>query len=252
MKSPAARRNEQKHFLVLLNSFDVARYEFIEVRWGEKFIIPDSCRYGWTVINEQAYKLSPGKRYSIGMDGLLCEYLPNEIELLYRFYEARNKDDDFAYVRFSVEKYNRNEAIVVGTNGAMRLWGYANVQGDIIIHAIYDDATDLNFRDIGAVKKNHRWFFIHVGGERIDGEYYDRLDGPYLDTGYFSYAKRDWGDGRGLIDPSGRIVLMPHYDTMPIPLSNQTYHVCKNGRSGLLDQGGEVVVPFGEYNVSVK
>ena len=190
--------------------------------------------------------METGKNYEIHQENdLTFIQRPDGTTEVYKIYDEQFEELDYGrYARYSCEVYAEN-----GTLEKTK-WGYVfyGVEYDEWSVPEWDDATNTSDSDVGAVKKGDKWFFVRAEkGERVDDREYDEVSGPWKDGDHFSYAKKEWGPGRGLINGGGRVVFMPLYDTMPIPLENKTFLVCKNGQPGIINRRGEVIVPFGEY-----
>ncbi len=248
-----------------LRSRDNSGDDVMYVVEGEKFTIPENYESGWAPLGD-GYHFQSGITYSIEGEGYV-KWLPNDARDVYNFYE-RYADGSFPeshFFRYSIEKFIGAQP----TDGPK--WGYEIDMKDVG-NAEWDDATDTSPVDIGAVKKDGRWFFVRANnGERIDDPDYDDVAGPWINqtasdydsfhfsnepnvynTGFFIFAKKEWGSGRGMIDRYGKVVFMPVYDTMPIPCKNKTFLACKDGQTGIINRRGEVLVPFGEYMSDVE
>jgi hypothetical protein len=213
----------------------------------EKFSIPDGYESGFAPVGI-GYHFQPGITYSIEGDGYV-KWLSGDVREVYEFYEryAYGSFPESDFFRYSITRYIGSQLL----DGPK--WGYETLMNDVEGDE-WDDATNTSPVDIGAVKKDGRWFFVRAkNGEKIDDQDYDDVAGPWINleddsnTGFFSFAKKEWGPGRGMIDRYGKVVFMPVYDTMPIPRKNRTFLAPKEGLIGIINRWGEVLIPFGEY-----
>lgn len=175
--------------------------------------------------------------------------LPDGTKEIFTFY-ADKESKAINCARYSAEKYGIDGTFVEKKYGYVWDWGW-------VTDVEWDDATPLSGL-VGAVRQDDKWFFVWADtGERVDEQEYDDIAGPYLErngcfTEFFSFAKKEWGAGRGMTDERGKVVFMPIYDTMPIRLEDKTYLARKDGKNGIINRRGETLVPFGEYKSVAK
>ncbi len=191
---------------------------------GEKFTIPPIYRLGQAnICSDQHYLFYPGTTYSIN-EGRVYEYSDQSVKI-YEFQDNPRWTNDYnspfqspCHTAFSVQTWDLSI-----THLCSELWGYADSYGRPVIPPRYDAVTNPSRANIGAVKQHGKWHFIYVPtGERIDDREYDEVE-LCPETDYFSYSAKELGEGRGLIDPLGRIVTRPIYGTMPQPLFDGTF-----------------------------
>lgn len=223
---------------------------------GERFSIPMEYAQGEVRLEFPGacydlfvHRLRKGPSYAI-FNYEVVEYEGDKVQFTEYFPIEEVENRCSMFVCFSVEKYFENgDALQFDTTGPK--WGYVDPYGDIVVPAIYEDSTFLNQNQIGAVMQNGRWYMIDIRGQRIDELYYDDVVGPFLNTGYFSFAKKEWGTGRGVIDSAGHVFLKPFFDTMPLPISDKLFLACLNGRNGVINHHGIVLLPFGACDISI-
>lgn len=161
--------------------------------------------------------------------------------------------EDFQdFQRYSIDKFAADGSFIE------RKWSYAayafpwRPEDFIISDYEWDDVTLQADIKTGVVREDDKWFLIDIQtGKRINDNAFEALE-VSPDGRHFSYAKKEWGSGRGLMTIYGRIIFDPVYDTMPIPLSERggRFLAVKDGKKGIIESSGSgrIIVPFGEYN----
>ena len=124
---------------------------------------------------------------------------------------------------------------------------YAVFCGSLYVNSANKFPLFQSNENITPAKQGDKWFFVNNKGERLDNNTYDDIALWPNTPRCFSYAKKKWGSGRGLIDQEGQIVFKPIYDTMPIPVENELFSTAKDGQPILINKQGEVVPHSGEY-----
>lgn len=77
----------------------------------------------------------------------------------------------------------------------------------------------------------------------MSDERFDIIDGSWQGecSGYFSIADSRLGCGRGTANPSGKLIILPYYDTMPIPIGNGMFTTLLNNEPVMIDCFGKVL-----------
>lgn len=128
------------------------------------------------------------------------------------------------------------------------LYGYANLQGDIVIKAQFEQAYDFDVNKYGIVVKHGKLGAIDTQGNIIIPFEYDRL----LHTSahgqdYFSGLKND---KIGLLDTNNQVVIDFIYDTQDdeygylLNFHHGLAYAEQNGKIGYIDITGKAVIPF--------
>lgn len=128
------------------------------------------------------------------------------------------------------------------------LYGYANLQGDIIVKPQFEQAYDFDLNKYSIVVKNGKSGAIDTQGNIIIPFEYDRL----LHTSahgqdYFSGLKND---RIGLLDTNNRVVIDFIYDTQDgeygylLNFRHGLAYAEQNGKIGYIDITGKTVIPF--------
>lgn len=128
------------------------------------------------------------------------------------------------------------------------LYGYANLQGDIIVKPQFEQAYDFDLNKYSIVVKNGKSGAIDTQGNIIIPFEYDRL----LHTSahgqdYFSGLKND---KIGLLDTNNRVVIDFIYDTQDgeygylLNFRHGLAYAEQNGKIGYIDITGKTVIPF--------
>lgn len=116
--------------------------------------------------------------------------------------------------------------------------GYFDINGDAIVPKIYQYCQDFS-EDIASVSRNGKCGYINMyGTEIIPITSFDNCSS--FEDGLAEIIIKN---RRGLIDKTGKILVLPIYDLLQI-LNNDYIKVIKNNKCGLVDRHGDIVIPI--------
>jgi len=120
-------------------------------------------------------------------------------------------------------------------------WGFIDTQGKIVIPPTFEQVLDFHDGKAGA-KENNLWGLVDKTGKWVVSPTYQRI---------YSYSENSWNfrsdkKKMGLIDPSGKVIIMAKYDH--ISPFKQGWAIAKqNGNWFFVDRKGSVVFdPVGD------
>ncbi len=117
-------------------------------------------------------------------------------------------------------------------------WGFANIQGEIVIPCVYQDVK--NFSDeLAAVREKTGWGFIDKNNNVIVEPRYNSVS-PFKEK-YAAVCNSKWG----YINTSGEEIISCQYDGYYAhDFSEGAVCVSKNEKRGFIDRFGNVIIPF--------
>ena len=120
-------------------------------------------------------------------------------------------------------------------------WGIVNAAGEVIVPFISDVAFNMNYGR-GVVRQHGKWGAIDIAGNIYVPLEFDRA-GRFFSNGFLNVA-RNYGDDVkwGVVDIYGREVVPLIYDWVS-SFENGFARVEYNGKVGLINTAGEVVIP---------
>lgn len=155
-------------------------------------------------------------------------------------------------------------------------YGFINKNGDVIIPLIYDDAFPF-YNGYTSVKSNDKWNYINEKGETIFSDSLIFSYRPIINNlAVFMIAdnevesrKRMHSEDRkgsqtfveylnqiekkqlkeGLINTNGKIIVEPLFDEISGYFIDGFMRVRNNGKAGIINQKGEIVIPLEYDNV---
>ena len=180
---------------------------------------------------------------------------------------------------YSVGDISDNGLVRVGTPGhENRKWGFVDTSGNMVIDLVYDDAGSFS-NGLSAVGKDGLYGYIDATGKNVIGYRYERAsafsgrlavvcrdklygvintDGKEIIPPRYEFLMIYWGcrvavrheDKWGIFDENGTQITSFEYDDITAYNCDGYAEVGKDGKKGLIDKTGKLIIPLLYRDVS--